>query len=147
MQKCNQDYLSEGIHLYLRRLKHYHPIEWLELQGTKKISDIAQIKAEESKRFMKYLKPGDRLILLDEQGTEFSSKKLALKMESWLNQSGRLVFFIGGAYGFSDEIYQKADFKLSLSKLTFPHQLIRLFFLEQLYRIFSIINHESYHHE
>jgi len=128
MQASNQAFIREGIEIYLSRLQHYHSVEWIELKTSKKNSYSGRSKEEEAKKFMKYLKPGDRLVLLDEQGSEFSSKQLAGKMESWLNQSGRIVFFIGGPFGFSKAIYQRADFKLSLSKLTLPHQLDPLIF-------------------
>ena len=96
---------------------------------------------------LKQLKPSDHLILLDEKGKSFNSPNFAKKLQSWmLNGKKRLVFVIGGAYGFSEDLYCRKHERLSLSKMTFSHQMVRLFFVEQIYRAYTILNNEPYHH-
>lgn len=106
------------------------------------------LKIEEGRAFKKYFLPGDRLILLDEKGKQYSSRDFAGQVQKWMNSGPkRLVFVVGGAFGFSDEMHGIAEGKLSLSSMTTSHQLVRVLFLEQLYRAFTILNHEPYHNE
>ena len=94
------------------------------------------------------LQPSDHLVLLDDKGKDFTSSKFAEKLQAWmLSGKKRLVFVVGGAYGFSEQVYQRGNEKLSLSKMTFSHQMVRLFFVEQIYRGYTILNNEPYHHE
>ena len=148
--KTNAKYLIEGLDEYTRRLKHYitYNINILpDIKNTKNLTEEQQ-KETEGKLILNALKPGDFLVLLDERGKEFSSMQfsdyLQRKMNSGLH---RLVFVVGGPYGFSKDVYNKADEKLSLSKMTFSHEMIRLFFTEQIYRAMTIIRGEPYHHE
>ena len=148
--KTNAKYLIEGLDEYTRRLKHYitYNINILpDIKNTKNLTEEQQ-KETEGKLILNALKPGDFLVLLDERGKEFSSMQfsdyLQRKMNSVLR---RLVFVVGGPYGFSKDVYNKADEKLSLSKMTFSHEMIRLFFTEQIYRAMTIIRGEPYHHE
>lgn len=148
--KTDKKHLIEGEQEYLNRLKHYQQVEKIEipeLKNAKKLSQD-QIKKAEGELILKQLQPGDTVILLDEKGASFTSIKFANYMQKKFNGGGKnLVFIIGGAYGFSDEIYTLAQDKISLSNMTFSHQMVRLFFLEQIYRAFTILKGEPYHHE
>jgi 23S rRNA (pseudouridine1915-N3)-methyltransferase len=148
--KTDDSYLKEGILKYTKRIKHYISFNELIIPALKSTKNLnyEEIKQKEGELLLSKLKPSDTLVLLDEKGVQFSSLEMAEYMQKWMNQSLKNIFFVvGGAYGFSDEVYQRANFKLSLSKMTFSHQMIRLLFAEQLYRAFTILNNEPYHHE
>lgn len=147
--KTNKSFLIDGESEYQKRLKHYIKFEEDVIPELKKVSALSedQIKKKEGEEILKKLDKTDYLVLLDENGKEFSSVQFSNKIEKWmLNSVKRVVFVVGGAYGFSDEVYSRTNEKLSLSKLTFSHQMVRLFFKEQLYRAFTIIKREPYHH-
>lgn len=147
--KTVSPYLLEGETEYLKRLKHYGKVEKIEIPELKNARKLSkdQIKSEEGKLILDKINPNDSLILLDENGTEYSSTKFAQFLQKKMNQSTKgIAFIVGGAYGFSEEIYTKAQGKISLSKMTFSHQMVRLFFLEQLYRAHTILRGEPYHH-
>ena len=132
---------------YLKRLSHYAKvkIEYLELR--KKGLSAELLKIEEGKMILSKVDSSTNLILLDEQGKQFSSEGFASFLQKGLNASSReMVFVIGVAYGFSEEVYSKASHKIALSKMTFTHQMVILIFLEQLYRGFTILKGEKYHH-
>ena len=135
---------------YVGRLGHYVPFEMVvipDLKNTKSLP-VEQQRKKEGELISKYLKAGDFIVLLDEKGAERRSVEFADYIRKKQNQAfRRLVFIIGGAYGFSDDIYNMCNDKVSLSKMTFSHQMVRLIFVEQLYRAFAIINGEPYHHE
>lgn len=135
---------------YLNRTKHYLSFEMEvipELKNTKSLSEDQQ-KEKEADLILKALQPGDVLVLLDEHGKEFRSIEFAQYMRNKMNTvNKRLVFLIGGPYGFSPRIYAAASEKISLSKMTFSHQMIRLIFVEQVYRAMTILNGGPYHHE
>jgi 23S rRNA (pseudouridine1915-N3)-methyltransferase len=135
---------------YRDRLKHYIPFEMIvipELKSTKNLS-FEQQKEKEGELLLKSFLPGDVIVLLDEHGKELKSTEFATWMQKkQVNVSKRLVFVIGGPYGFSPAIYNAANDKLSLSRMTFSHQMVRLVFIEQLYRAMTILNGEPYHHE
>jgi 23S rRNA (pseudouridine1915-N3)-methyltransferase len=141
-------YLQTGMDDYAKRLGHYNPFEQIVLPDVKnggKMSSDA-LKLAEAELVMQKLQPTDALILLDERGKEYTSEALAVWTQARLMEPHRkLIFLIGGAYGFDEKIYQRANYQLSLSRLTFSHQMIRLFALEQLYRVFTILRGESYH--
>lgn len=141
-------YLAKGFELYEKRLNHYLSFETILIPTLKnKAKNKEAAMQAEAKEIMKKLTPTDLLILLDDKGKDYTSEGFAKQMQNWLNMPGkRMVFLIGGAFGFSPEIYQRANQKLSLSKLTFNHQMARLFFLEQLYRAMTILKGEPYHH-
>lgn len=146
--KTNERYLEEGMALYEKRLKHYLPFQWTVLPDIKGAGSLSaqQLKAKEGESILSRLKDDDLLILLDERGRSFSSEGFATYLDKKLQQSQRrLVFLIGGAYGFSDALYERAKDQLSLSSMTFSHQMVRLFFLEQLYRAMTILRNEPYH--
>lgn len=141
-------YLAEGFSLYEKRLQHYISFDTVLIPSLKKKGQSKEAAMQaEAKEILKKLSPADLLILLDEKGKEFSSVELAAQVQKYLNMPGKkMVFLIGGAFGFAPEIYQRANQKISLSKLTFNHQMARLFFLEQLYRTMTILKGEPYHH-
>jgi 23S rRNA (pseudouridine1915-N3)-methyltransferase len=147
--KTVKSYLQEGEEEYVKRLKHYVKFEEEVIFELKNVSSLSedQIKQKEGEEILKRTQPIDYLVLLDEQGKQFTSEEFADKLLKWQNTSVKqVVFVIGGAYGFSKEVYQRANEKLSLSKMTFSHQMVRVFFKEQLYRAFTIIKGEPYHH-
>ncbi len=148
--KTGKDFLIAGEQEYLNRLKHYVSMERIEIPDIKnaKSLSIDQIKELEGKEILSKLQSGDQLILLDENGKLFSSTEFADFLQQKFNQGGKgLVFVIGGAYGFSSEVYEKSIFKISLSKMTFSHQMIRMIFFEQVYRAMTILKGEPYHHQ
>ncbi|MFA6944716.1 MAG: 23S rRNA (pseudouridine(1915)-N(3))-methyltransferase RlmH [Pedobacter sp.] len=148
--KTEDQYLIEGIDIYLKRLKHYIPfriVEIPELKNTKSLSQEQQ-KSKEAGLIFKHLQSTDHVILLDENGKEFSSRGFSVYLnKKMVGGQQHLVFIIGGPYGFSHEIYERSNEKLSLSKMTLSHQMIRLFFTEQLYRACTILKGEPYHHD
>lgn len=148
--KTEEKYLNEGIDIYLKRLKHYIKLEIIELPELKNTKGLSQDqqKTKEAELIMKKLTFTDFVVLLDERGTELTSLQFAdLLNKRMLASTQNLVFVIGGSYGFDSSVYQRANDKLSLSKLTFSHQMVRLFFAEQVYRAFTILKGEPYHHE
>ncbi len=140
-------YIEEGIKIYEKRLKHYCNFDITIIPDIKSSAAFTadQIKKKEGTLILDKLKSTELLILLDEQGKQFTSVEFARWIESHHLQSKKIVIQLGGAFGFSDDVYKKADYKISLSAMTFSHQMIRLFTLEQLYRAFTIIKGESYH--
>lgn len=148
--KTNTPYIKEGIDEYCRRLSRYTPFKIIELpdpRNTRSLSEQEQ-KVREGKLLLSNLTTADHVALLDEHGKERTSMEFASYMEKRLaSGKKRLVFIIGGPYGFSKEMYDRADEKLSLSKMTFNHEMVRLFFTEQIYRAFTILHGEPYHHE
>ena len=148
--KTDARYFVEAIDEYRNRLAHYLPFELVVLPDVKNVKSLseAQQKEKEGELILKALQPGDYLVLLDERGKEYTSMQFAAYIEKKMhNVPKRLVFVIGGPYGFGEEVYKAASEKISLSKMTFSHQMIRLIFIEQLYRAMTILNHEPYHHE
>jgi len=148
--KTNESYLIEAIGIFDKRLKHYVPfqIEVIpELKNAKNMP-ITQQKEKEAEAILKQLQETDEVILLDETGTQYSSKGFAEMIEKKMTMGvKRLVFVVGGPYGFAPSVYERAQKKMSFSKMTFSHQLIRLIFIEQVYRAMTILKGEPYHHE
>lgn len=145
--KTTEPYINEGIRQYVKRLNHYARIEWKELTLRKKNSNPLKVAEDEAEMNLQLIPKAAFVVLLDEKGKEFSSEGFAQWLEKRLiNQSNDLVFVTGGAYGFHQLMYDRADLLLSLSKFTFTHQMARLIFAEQLYRAFTIIRNEKYHH-
>ena len=148
--KTDEKFIQEGIDKYLKRLKHYIGFQFVvqpDVKNAKNLSENQQ-KEKEGELFFKYFGPSDYVVLLDERGKELRSIEFAGYIEQkMLASMQHVVFLIGGPYGFSEEVVKRANDKLSLSKLTFSHQMIRLFFVEQVYRAFSILKREPYHHE
>lgn len=138
-----------GIEDYSERISHYMPFEIVtipELRNTKNLSEEQQ-KISEGDLILRQIQPSDTVVLLDEHGKEFRSIEYARWLQQKQQTARRLVFVIGGPYGFSDAVYSRYNEKISLSKMTFSHQMVRLIFTEQLYRACTIIKGEPYHHE
>ncbi|MDE6144763.1 MAG: 23S rRNA (pseudouridine(1915)-N(3))-methyltransferase RlmH [Muribaculaceae bacterium] len=148
--KTTQPIIRQGIDQYLGRLRHYLPVDIEIIADVKRTAALTfeKQKEMEGEAMLRRIEPGDRLILLDENGKEMTSREFARFMEKQM-ASGvkRLVFAVGGPYGFSPAVYQRADSKLSLSRMTFNHEMVRLFFAEQLYRAQTILRGEPYHHD
>lgn len=148
--KTDEQYVKEGFFLYEKRLKHYISFETVylsDLKGTVKLSHD-QFKEKEAGQQLKQINPDDFVVLLDEKGKEFSSVEFASFIQQRMNSGIKtIVFIIGGPFGFAPVIHKRANVILSLSKLTFSHQIVRILFMEQLYRAFTIIKNEPYHHE
>ena len=148
--KTSEKYLIDGIVHYQKRLKHYTQFELLEIPNLKNAKNFsnAELIKKEGELILKQLQNSDHLVLLDDKAKDFTPPKFAQKLQSWmLSGKKRLVFVVGGAYGFSEDVYARGNEKLSLSKMTFTHQMVRLFFVEQIYRGYTILNNEPYHHE
>ena len=147
--KTEETYLIEGIQKYTKRLSNYLSFEYKEIhiRQAQKIPTPAQHKQTERDELLKLIKPTDFLVLLDEAGKEFTSVGFADFMQKKFNEvSSNIIFLIGGAYGFHEDIYARANQKIALSQMTFTHQMVRLIFLEQLYRAMTILRNEPYHH-
>ncbi|MBR1882618.1 MAG: 23S rRNA (pseudouridine(1915)-N(3))-methyltransferase RlmH [Muribaculaceae bacterium] len=142
-------YLKQGTDEYASRLSHYVPFEMVYINDIKKSRSLteAQQKLAEGRQILSIIDNNDYVVLLDERGTERTSVDFSTYIQKRM-ASGvkRTVFVVGGPFGFSEEVYARANDKLSVSKMTFPHELVRVIFLEQLYRAFTILNHEPYHH-
>lgn len=148
--KTDASYFVQAINEYTNRLTHYIPFELTVIPDIKNVKNLTepQQKEKEGELILKSLQTGDYLVLLDEHGKEYSSMQFASYIEKKMHTiSKRLVFVVGGPYGFSEAIYRVASEKISLSKMTFSHQMIRLIFVEQVYRAMTILNNEPYHHE
>ena len=147
--KTEDDYIIKGFSVYENRLKHYVSFETIvipALKNTKALS-IEQQKQKEGELILKNIQSSDKVLLLDENGKEYSSVGFSELIQKEMNSGIKnLVFVVGGPYGFSEEIYKRANGKIALSKMTFSHQMVRLFFVEQLYRAMTILKNEPYHH-
>lgn len=148
--KTSTDYIERAIAEYVKRVNRYIPMELCvipDIKAAKGLSEDNQ-KQREGQAILAALQPGDMVVLLDERGKEFTSREFSTMIERRMVQGlKRLVFVIGGPYGFSKEVYSRADDKLSLSRMTFTHEMVRLFFTEQLYRAMTIMRGEPYHHD
>jgi 23S rRNA (pseudouridine1915-N3)-methyltransferase len=148
--KTTDKHIAELVDLYSNRIKKYSVFDIItipELKNTKNMP-VQEQKSKEATKIIQSLTDDDYVILLDEKGKELRTIEFSGALEKmFFLPKKRIVFIIGGPWGFSEEVYKRADYKLSLSKMTFPHQLVRLLFLEQLYRVFTIIKGEPYHHE
>ena len=148
--KTSIGYLKQGIDEYIKRLKHYVPFEIKyidDIKNTKNISEDQQ-KRTEGTKILSLLDKSDFVVLLDEHGKEYASIQYSSYIQKrMLRKTKKVVFVIGGPYGFPQEVYDRANEKISFSKMTFNHEMIRLIFTEQLYRAYTIINHGPYHHE
>ncbi|MCQ2186242.1 MAG: 23S rRNA (pseudouridine(1915)-N(3))-methyltransferase RlmH [Bacteroidales bacterium] len=147
--KTDKGWIKDGLEIYRSRLSHYVNFEMKEIPELKNVSGLSkeQIKAKEGELILKMLRPDDMVILLDEHGQESSSMEWSRKLEQLMQRGRNIVYVVGGAYGFSPEVYARKEGMVSLSRMTFSHQMIRVIFTEQLYRAFTIINGEPYHHE
>ena len=147
--KNHESYVREGIEDFTKRISKYFPVEWNIIPVPKNAGMMSEmdLKRKEGEMIVGWLKKGDYLVVLDEHGKEMSSEKLADFLQSKANDSVKtLVFVIGGAFGLDETVLQKANYRWSLSKLTYPHQLARLILSEQVYRACTIMKNEKYHH-
>jgi 23S rRNA (pseudouridine1915-N3)-methyltransferase len=148
--KTDETYLQKGIEIYLKRIPHYISFEMKtipDLKNSKNLSEEQQ-KEKEGELILHQLSPSDEVLLLDETGLENSSIDFARFLErKMVSGNKRLVFVIGGPYGFSGSVYSRANWKVCLSRMTFSHQMVRLIFVEQLYRAMTILKGEPYHHQ
>ncbi|MFN8153665.1 MAG: 23S rRNA (pseudouridine(1915)-N(3))-methyltransferase RlmH [Bacteroidia bacterium] len=148
LNKTDKGWIQEGVDTFFQRVKRYISIEIFIVEGQTSLKKSPQeVMRDEGQKLLKMLRTGDFVVLLDEKGKRFGSEEFA----GWLNQkmihvSGDLVFLIGGAYGFDQSVRDRANETISLSDMTFTHQMIRILFLEQLYRAFTILRNEPYHH-
>lgn len=148
--KTDDKEIAGLVKYYQNRLPKHWNFEITEISDVKNAKNLSPelLKKEEAKLFLSHTENSDIVVLLDENGKQFTSREFAGKIDNWMNSSVKKVsFFIGGAYGFSEEIYQRANEKMSLSKMTFTHQMIRLFFVEQIYRADQILQGKPYHND
>ena len=148
--KANESHVEEGIQLFTKRITNYYPVQWQIIPTPKNaavLSDL-DLKQKEGESILNLLKKDDYLILLDERGKQLTSEVLADFIQQRANESQKnIIFLIGGAFGVSKVIMDRADFKWSLSSLVFPHQIVRMLLAEQVYRACSINRNEKYHHQ
>lgn len=147
--KTSDKHIDAGIADYTDRISHYMPFDIIvvpELKNTKNLAKEQQ-KQKEGEMIMKHIQPTDHVVLLDEHGKEYRSIEFAAWMQQKQHVAKRLLLIIGGPYGFSEELYKRANEKVSLSKMTFSHQMVRLIITEQIYRACTIMKGEPYHHE
>lgn len=148
--KTEEPWLLQGIEVYTSRLRHYANFELVVIPSLKAGKSLPEpvLKQKEGEQILARLQPSDHVVLLDDKGKQFSSTELAANVQAQLNAGyKRVVFVVGGAFGFSPDVYARANARLSLSRMTFSHQMIRVLFVEQLYRAFTILKGEKYHHE
>ena len=148
--KSDTEYIQQGVAEYEKRIKHYIPYESIVIPALKNVAGYSptEVKIREAEQLMKNIAVSDYIVLLDETGKEFSSVEFSGFLSQRFSSGVKsLVFIVGGAFGVSEPIKKKANFILSLSQMTFSHQMIRLFFIEQLYRGLTILKNESYHHK
>lgn len=148
--KTSERYLQTGIDEYAQRLQHYTSFEFVVLPDIKNARNLSEqeLKHREGTELLRLMDATDFVVLLDEKGTQYTSTQFAQAIQKWLNaRTKRCTILIGGAYGFSPEVYARAQSKISLSQLTYSHQMVRLIIAEQLYRAHTILKGEPYHHE
>lgn len=145
----DEEYLKHGIKSYIEKVNRYYSFDYIEIPSLKNIKNISfdLQKDKEAEVILPKLKASDYVILLDENGKEYSSEKFAVQLQLNFNKGLKhIVFVVGGPFGFGSKLYERANEKISLSQMTFSHQMVRLFFTEQLYRACTIIRGEKYHH-
>ncbi|MEP7252352.1 MAG: 23S rRNA (pseudouridine(1915)-N(3))-methyltransferase RlmH [Ginsengibacter sp.] len=147
--KANESLVKEGVDIFTKRISHYYPVEWKIFAGAKNASSPSEeeVKKAQAQSILNILQKDDVIVALDERGKQMSSPELAAFIQQKANESTRnLIFLIGGAYGLHESLLNRASYKWSLSKLVFPHQLVRLILAEQIYRACTITRNEKYHH-
>ena len=148
--KTGKKFLEDGEQEYLKRLRHYISFQLQIIPDIKQAKSLSenQIKQKEGEMILEKVTPTDSLILLDEKGKEYTSTEFSADLQEQFYRGGKHIYFVvGGPYGFSDAVYQRANGMISLSQMTFSHQMIRLFFIEQVYRAMTILRNEPYHHQ
>ena len=150
ISKTDQKYMQEGVQEYLKRLTRYIQFELIEIPDLKNAKNMSteEQKKKEGELIMQKIEKGSEIILLDDKGKDHTSMQFSKLLQDKMNSGVKVLsFIIGGPYGFSEDIYAMAHSKFSLSRMTFSHQMVRLIFVEQLYRAFTILKNEPYHHE
>ncbi len=148
--KPHEKYIKEGVEDFTNRISRYYKVEWIIIPPMKNTATLSEtdLKKQEGETIIEWLKDDDYLVLLDERGKNISSEELSNMIQQRANESAKkVVFLIGGAFGVSDKIAKRANFTWSLSKLVFPHMLVRLILAEQVYRACTILRNEKYHHQ
>jgi 23S rRNA (pseudouridine1915-N3)-methyltransferase len=148
--KANESHVEEGIQLFTKRITNYYPVQWQIISSPKNAAVMSEVdlKQKEGETILGLLKKEDYLVLLDERGKQLSSEELADFIQQRANESQKnIIFLIGGAFGVSKELMDRANYKWSLSQLVFPHQIVRMLLAEQVYRACSINRNEKYHHQ
>jgi 23S rRNA (pseudouridine1915-N3)-methyltransferase len=148
--KTSERYLTEGTKIFEERIQKYSAFEIITIPDIKRTHKLpeGEQKIKEGEQILRFFRNDDYIVILDGKGKEFTTAEFSAWLEKkFMLQKKRIVFVVGGAWGLSDEVLKKADMRLSLSRLTFSHQMVRLLFLEQLYRAFTVIKGEPYHHE
>jgi 23S rRNA (pseudouridine1915-N3)-methyltransferase len=144
--KAHDAYIKEGVEIFTKRISHYYPVEWKIFPSSKNVLEV-QVKKNEAGTLLDAVSKDDVLVALDENGKQWNSIELAEFIEQRANNSSKnIIFLIGGSYGLHETVLKKCNYKWSLSKLVFPHQLVRLILVEQVYRACTIIRNEKYHH-
>jgi 23S rRNA (pseudouridine1915-N3)-methyltransferase len=147
--KAHESYVKEGIEMFTKRISNYYPVQWNIIPMPKNAGMLSEmdLKTKEGEMIMSFLKKEDYLVVLDERGKQINSEGLAGFLQQRANESEKnVIFLIGGAFGVSNDVLKRANFKWGLSQLVFPHQLVRLILAEQVYRACSILRNEKYHH-
>ena len=146
--KTSDKFIDEGIQFYTKKIKYFVDLQLIVFQDIKNIKNDVLLKTKEAEKYLEKIKDDDFVILLDENGKEYNSRMFANFIEQRQNQSiKRLIFIVGGAFGFDEKLYARANMKIALSKMTFSHHLVRIIFLEQMYRAYSIIHNFPYHND
>jgi 23S rRNA (pseudouridine1915-N3)-methyltransferase len=148
--KAHESFVKEGVEMFTKRIANYYPVDWNIISGPKNAAALNEtdLKKKEGEIILTALQKDDFLVLLDERGKQLTSEGLASFIQQRANESAKhIIFLIGGAYGVSEAVMQRANFKWSLAQLVFPHQLVRLILAEQVYRACSINRNEKYHHQ
>jgi 23S rRNA (pseudouridine1915-N3)-methyltransferase len=148
--KAHEPYVKDGVEMFSKRIGHYYTAEWHIIAAPKNSAALSEtdLKKKEGEAILNLLQKDDYVVLLDERGKQMKSEELAKYIEQRANESiKKMIFLIGGAFGVSDDVMKRANFKWSLSNLVFPHQLVRLILAEQVYRACTIIKNEKYHHQ
>ena len=148
--KTNEHYIKAGVEEFTRRISKYYKVEWTIIPVPKNAGMLSEmdLKKKEGEIIFQWLAKDDYLVALDERGKEMSSEGLAAFIQARANESKKnIIFLIGGAYGIDETVLKRADYRWSLSQLTFPHQLVRLILAEQVYRACTILKNEKYHHK
>jgi 23S rRNA (pseudouridine1915-N3)-methyltransferase len=147
--KTHETYVKEGVDMFTKRISNYYPVQWNIIPMPKNAGMMSEmdLKIKEGEMIINFLKKDDYLVVLDERGKQLTSEGLAVFLQQKANESEKnIVFLVGGAFGLSKDVLERANFTWSLSQLVFPHQMVRLILAEQLYRACSIIRNEKYHH-
>jgi len=147
--KSHESYVKEGVEMFTKRITNYFPVQWQIIPMPKNAGMMSEmdLKIKEGEMILDFLKKDDYLVVLEERGKQLNSEGLAGFIQQRANASEKnVVFLIGGAFGLSEDVLKRADYKWSLSQLVFPHQLVRLILAEQVYRACSILRNEKYHH-